>query len=612
MPNENLKKLSQKALMLPLDPGVYIMRDKTGKIIYIGKAKALKNRVSQYFREGAVHLPKVQKMVDHVADFEYIVCSSEFEALILEASLIKQNSPKYNILLKDDKGYHYIKISKPPWRRITTAVQTDNDGSRYLGPYNSGFIVKQTVDEVCKTFMLPQCSKKFPADVRKSRPCLNHAIGLCAAPCAGKISLSEYEELVDRAVEFLEGGSEAAISNLKKRMEEAAENLDFERAARLRDRIAAIQKIGLKQHVFDSKIKDQDVIALAVTPEAACFEVFRFSGGKLFDREEFLFDALPDNSQTRREFLLQYYSMQRKIPKQVTLDRAPEDQDLIEKWLCERSGKKVTLHVPQKGEQLELVKMCHSNAAERLVMQGGRKGRQMAVLDELAMLIGLKSTPRYIEAYDISHTGGSENVAGMVVFKDARPFKSAYRRFKIKGFSGQDDFASMAEVITRRFDEYEQHKQNGEGFGKLPDLILLDGGRGQLSAVLPVLKQKNISVPVFGMVKDGHHRTRALVSEGGEIEIKATRQVFTFISSIQDETHRFAIAFHRKRRSKAGFSTSLTAVKGIGEKRAKALLKAFGSLSKIKEAGIEEIESVKGMTRETANRVFEYYHNKND
>ena len=272
----------------------------------------------------------------------------------------------------------------------------------------------------------------------------------------------------------------------------------------------------------------------------------------------------------------------------------------------------VTLHVPQKGEQLELVKMCHSNAAERLVMQGGRKGRQMAVLDELAMLIGLKSTPRYIEAYDISHTGGSENVAGMVVFKDARPFKSAYRRFKIKGFSGQDDFASMAEVITRRFDEYEQHKQNGEGFGKLPDLILLDGGRGQLSAVLPVLKQKNISVPVFGMVKDGHHRTRALVSEGGEIEIKATRQVFTFISSIQDETHRFAIAFHRKRRSKAGFSTSLTAVKGIGEKRAKALLKAFGSLSKIKEAGIEEIESVKGMTRETANRVFEYYHNKND
>ena len=677
--NERLDILSKKALSLPLFPGVYIMHDKSGKIIYVGKAKKLKNRVSQYFRAGADHLPKVQKMVDNVYDFEYIVCTTEFEALVLEASLIKQNMPKYNILLKDDKGYHYIKITKPPFRRITSEVQKINDGATYLGPFTSGFVTKNTVDEVCKTFTLPRCSKKFPDDYKKSRPCLNYSIGICCAPCAGKISASEYEALSARAVEFLKGNTADVLEKLERDMETAAENLEFERAARLRDRITAIRNMNEKQHIVASKVKNQDVVAFETSPAKSCFEVFRFDGGKLFDREEFLFDTLPDNAQTRADFILQYYSLQREIPKQVTVDVYPEDGELLEKWLCEKSGKSITVHCPQRGEQLELVNMCRKNARERLVMLSGKTGRQTAVLDELAKLCGLESTPRYIESYDISHTAGDENVAGMVVFKDAKPLKRAYKRFKIKSFSGQDDYASMAEVISRRFSEYKKLNEqkdavdlasdrvkcdatdgnaanrvkgsmisgyvadsandivtdaaagstgngddagnmggaaNGiknptgeytEGFGKLPDLILLDGGTGQLSAVKRVMEQMNISLPIFGMVKDGHHKTRALVSENGEIQIKAIRQVFTLITQIQDEVHRFAIEYHRSRRSKKAFSSSLTEIESIGKTRAKNLLKEMGSIEKIKAASVEQLSKVTGMNMAAAENIKKYF-----
>lgn len=677
--NERLDILSKKALSLPLFPGVYIMHDKSGKIIYVGKAKKLKNRVSQYFRAGADHLPKVQKMVDNVYDFEYIVCTTEFEALVLEASLIKQNMPKYNILLKDDKGYHYIKITKSPFRRITSEVQKINDGATYLGPFTSGFVTKNTVDEVCKTFTLPRCSKKFPDDYKKFRPCLNYSIGICCAPCAGKISASEYEALSARAVEFLKGNTADVLEKLERDMETAAENLEFERAARLRDRITAIRNMNEKQHIVASKVKNQDVVAFETSPAKSCFEVFRFDGGKLFDREEFLFDTLPDNAQTRADFILQYYSLQREIPKQVTVDVYPEDGELLEKWLCEKSGKSITVHCPQRGEQLELVNMCRKNARERLVMLSGKTGRQTAVLDELAKLCGLESTPRYIESYDISHTAGDENVAGMVVFKDAKPLKRAYKRFKIKSFSGQDDYASMAEVISRRFSEYKKLNEqkdavdlasdrvkcdatdgnaanrvkgsmisgyvadsandivtdaaagstgngddagnmggaaNGiknptgeytEGFGKLPDLILLDGGTGQLSAVKRVMEQMNISLPIFGMVKDGHHKTRALVSENGEIQIKAIRQVFTLITQIQDEVHRFAIEYHRSRRSKKAFSSSLTEIEGIGKTRAKNLLKEMGSIEKIKAASVEQLSKVTGMNMAAAENIKKYF-----
>lgn len=648
--NERLDILSKKALSLPFSPGVYIMHDKSGKIIYVGKAKKLKNRVSQYFRAGADHLPKVQKMVDSVYDFEYIVCTTEFEALVLEASLIKQNMPKYNILLKDDKGYHYIKITKPPFRRISSEVQKAKDGATYLGPFTSGFVTKNTVDEVCKIFTLPKCSKKFPADYKKSRPCLNYSIGICCAPCAGKISPSEYEALSARAVEFLRGNTADVLKRLEQDMETAAENLEFERAARLRDRITAIKNMNEKQHIVASKVKNQDVIAFETTPAKSCFEVFRFEGGKLFDREEFLFDTLPDSPQTRADFIPQYYSLQREIPKQVTVDVYPEDGELLEKWLCEKGKKAVSIHCPKRGEQLELINMCKKNARERLVMLSGKTGRQTAVLDELAKLCGLENTPRYIESYDISHTAGDENVAGMVVFKDAKPLKRAYKRFKIKSFSGQDDYASMAEVLSRRFAEYKRlteqkgadGRANGnmpdeastdsptdgatdgavdratdgakgqggeftEGFGKLPDLILLDGGAGQLSAVKGVMEQMNISLPIFGMVKDGHHKTRALVSENGEIQIKAIRQVFTLITQIQDEVHRFAIEYHRSRRSKKAFSSSLTEIEGIGKTRAKNLLKEMGSIEQIKNASAERLSKVKGMNTAAAENIKKYF-----
>ena len=432
-----------------------------------------------------------------------------------------------------------------------------------------------------------------------------------------------------------------------------------------------------------SKVKNQDVVAFETSPAKSCFEVFRFEGGKLFDREEFLFDTLPDNAQTRADFILQYYSLQREIPKQVTVDVYPEDGELLEKWLCEKGGKSITVHCPQRGEQLELVNMCRKNARERLVMHSGKTGRQTAVLDELAKLCGLESTPRYIESYDISHTAGDENVAGMVVFKDAKPLKRAYKRFKIKSFSGQDDYASMAEVISRRFSEYKKLNEqkdavdlasdrvkcdatdgnaanrvkgsmisgyiadsandivtdaatgstaggagngddagnmggaaNGiknptgeytEGFGKLPDLILLDGGTGQLSAVKRVMEQMNISLPIFGMVKDGHHKTRALVSENGEIQIKAIRQVFTLITQIQDEVHRFAIEYHRSRRSKKAFSSSLTEIEGIGKTRAKNLLKEMGSIEKIKAASVEQLSKVTGMNMAAAENIKKYF-----
>ncbi len=605
--DEQLKTLAEKARSLPLSPGVYIMKDKSGKIIYIGKAKALKKRVSQYFGSQNKHTEKTRQMVALVKDFDYIVCDSEFEALILECSLIKQNNPKYNILLKDDKGYHYIHITGGDWPKISAARKETGDG-KYIGPYASSDAVRDSIEEANKIFKLPSCSKVFPRDIRSGRPCLYHFIGQCSAPCAGKIKQGEYQDAVNGALDFLQHGTAATQKKLQTEMEAAAENLEFERAAKLRDRMNAIKKITEKQKVVASKIPEQDIVALVEGSKQACFEVFRFVNGRLQTREHFFIEK-PDSAMTARsEFLIQYYSIRDRIPPRITIDGPVQDSGLITEWLKQKLGKKVVLSQPQKGEQLALVEMCRNNAAERIAQKEGMTGKLSGALDELARLTGLKNIPAYIEAYDISNTAGTDNVAAMIVYENGKPLKAAYRKFIIKGFEGQDDYRSMAEVMERRLCEYEIHKGEEKGFGKLPDLILLDGGLGQVNAVLPVLAMKNISVPVFGMVKDTKHRSRALVSPEGEIAIKATRSVFTLVTNIQDEVHRFAIGFHQNRRKKRTFAPTLQIIEGVGETRAKILLKHFGSVKAIAAADKDELSRVKGITKEIAENIYSAFH----
>ncbi|HHW45888.1 MAG TPA: excinuclease ABC subunit UvrC [Clostridiales bacterium] len=607
-----LERLREKAQRLPLSPGVYLMRDARKKIIYIGKAKALKNRVSQYFRNLSSHTDKVRQMVSNVEDFEYIICDSEFEALILECSLIKQYSPKYNILLKDDKGYHYIKISKGGWPTIKAVKKIEDDGAEYIGPYNSAFVVKQTVDEALKIFKLPQCNKVFPRDYKKSRPCLNFHIGACSAPCAGKISYEDYFESVNEAVEFIKGGNQASIKDLKARMEQAAENLEFEKAARLRDRIRALERINQKQKVINSSYKRQDIIALAQGSESACFEVFIFKNFKLSDREQFIIDTVEDALAARAEFIRRYYSMRDEVPPRIAVDGDFEDKELLKEWLSQKAGRKVIIINPQRGSQKALVEMCRKNAAEYLAEKSGKSGRETAALGELARLLGLAAPPKFIEAYDISNIAGTENVAGMVVFCDGKPLKSAYRKFKIRGVAGQDDYKSLQEVIDRRFAEYEAHKVEQEGFGRLPDLILIDGGHGQLNAVCEVLERRNIDIPVFGMVKDSKHKTRAIAANGGDISIKSNRQAYTLISTIQEEVHRFAISYHRQRRKRATFKSGLLEIPGVGEKTAGTLLKHFKTIKAIKSASLEELTNVKGINKRQAESIYSFFYNNKD
>ncbi len=594
-------------MALPLLPGVYIMHDKSGKIIYIGKAKILKNRVSQYFGSQNNHAEKVRRMVDNVDDFEYIITDSEFEALILECSLIKQHTPKYNILLKDDKGYSYIRVSGGDWKKISYALQKNDDGAEYIGPYTSGFYVKSAVEEANKIFMLPTCSRKFPQDFRKARPCLNYHIKQCMAPCTGRVKLKDYTESVNQALDFLKGGSSNSIKSLTAQMEEAAENLEFERAARIRDKINAVKKMSDKQKVVANKVMDEDVIAGFTDDGKTCFQMFRFEGGRLFDRESFIFDS-GDTESEYEEFLLRYYTIRGDIPKNIAIDRDFEGIGGISEWLSKKRGNKVNLIVPQRGEQAQLVSMCRSNAAEALAQRMGATVREFSVLEELKETLGLDKLPKYIESYDISNLSGSENVAGMIVYKNGKPLKSAYKKFKIKGFEGQDDYASMAEVLTRRFDEYYKAQQSEEGFGKLPDLILLDGGKGQVAAVKQVLESKNISVPLFGMVKDEKHRTRAVTGDGGEITISSKRALFTFLSKMQDEVHRFAIGYHHSRRSKNTFRSALTNIDGVGEVRARALLKHFRTVENISNADLPELENAPKMTKDTAAAVYKYFH----
>lgn len=606
--NPKMKILREKAMKLPLTPGVYIMKNAKGKIIYIGKAKKLKNRVSQYFGSQNGHYLKVRKMVENVDDFDYILCDSEFEALVLEASLIKQNMPKYNILLKDDKGYSYIKVTNDPYRKISAVLQKDDSNAQFIGPFTSSYSVKQSVDEANKIFKLPQCNKVFPRDFKKGRPCLNFHIDRCMGVCTGKISQSEYEESVNEALKFLEGDISSVIKSLEKKMHTASESLQFEAAARYRDKINAIKNMQSKQKVVTETDESKDVFAVASNGDDICVAVLRFNGGRLCDSEHFFLDG-EANGIMRTDFLMQYYGMRNAVPKKVILDEMCDDSELVEQYLTGLLGKKCTLLVPSRGEGVRLVNMCRENAFEKLAQKKGRKGTEIRALEELKTLLGLENTPEYIESYDISHTAGADNVAGMIVFKNGRPKKSAYRTFAIKSFTGQDDYGSMREVLTRRFNEYLLHKDDGEdeGFGKMPDLILLDGGIGQVNAVKEALMPFDFDVPVFGMVKDNKHRTRAIAWGGGEITINDNRSVFTLVSEIQEEVHRFSIGYHRKKHAKGGLTLSLTQINGIGEQKAKALFKEFKTIKAIKSASVEDLQRVKGINKDLAEKIYLYY-----
>ena len=605
------QELYQKACALPLLPGVYIIRNKQQEIIYIGKAKRLRTRVSQYFREGVPHDAKVTQMIRNAFEFDVIVTTSEFEALVLEASQIKTHMPKYNILLKDDKGYSYVRISKGPWSCVTADQKKEEDGAEYLGPYTSGFAVREMVETANIAFKLPTCNRKFPQDFRKGRPCLNAHIGRCMAVCTGKIKQEQYQEAVNGAVRMIRLGKAEILKSLRQRMEEAAERLDFEKAALLRDQIAAIEKVMPGQRVVTEDEKEQDVIAFAGAAGGVCAAILRFRQGKLSDKKEFLFKDTLNIDTLREEFLPRYYLSGGEIPPKVIAVDAPlPDQELLCEALTQARGSKVKLYTPERGDNARLVQMAYVNAVERLARENSRSGIDKAgrLLDETAHLLGLKEAPHIIESYDISNWGDGTSVGGMIVFEDGKPKKSGYRKFKIRSVLGTDDYGSMAEVLTRRVQEYE--KGTSGQFGEKPDLILLDGGKGQVSVVKRVLQGTPLQdVPLFGMVKDDKHRTRAIVTaQGEEIAISMHKGVFGFITSIQDEVHRFSIQYQRQSQKKKSYASSLTQIAGVGPATAKALLNHFRSVGAVRQATIKELQQVKGLSKKVAQNIWEEFH----
>ena len=627
MDNPRLEYLREKVKKLPLQPGIYIMKDKKGQIIYIGKAKALKNRVSSYFRSVEKHTPKVYRMVENVWDFEYIVTSSEFEALVLECSFIKQHTPKYNILLKDDKGYHYIRVGGGEYGKITACHQPQKDGARYLGPYISGYVVKQTVDEVNKVFLLPTCNRNFPQEIGKQRPCLNYPIKQCMAPCSGKISPQEYTEALEEAVSFLKGSSANIQKILTQKMMQAAEAMQYEKAAHYRDRIRAIQGLAENQKVVSIRYEEEDVIALVQSSVKCCAVVLQFRDYRLVDKEYFMLDELSEFAQNasltdskeqavepmmqelRTQFVLRYYDMKQQVPKAVVLDGPPSCQQELEEYLCQKAQRSVQLLLPQKGDQMKLLQMAKENASQQIAEQTRRTSREISALDELARLLGLHQVPNYIEAYDISNIGSETIVAGMVVFEGGRPLKGAYRKFSVRSVVGKpDDYASMREVLTRRLERYEQHKQEGVGFGRLPDLILLDGGRGHVAAVKPLVRQMGFDIPIFGMAKDDRHRTRTIATEDGELSVSSFRAAFDLLTSIQDEVHRFSIGYSRSKHASRAMESVLRSVEGIGENRAKNLFLRFRTLKAMEAATVEQLEETPGMTHLTALNLYRYLH----
>ena len=594
--NSRLPYLREKTAQLTTSPGVYLMKNAQGGIIYIGKAKNLHNRVSSYFRLGADHLPKVARMVSHVYDYDFIVTGSEYEALLLECSLIKQHKPH--------KGYHYIKVSAEPFPRITAEKQKTDSRSLYIGPYTGGSVTRSTVEEVNAVFRLPTCKKRFPEQFGKARPCLNYHIHRCMGLCQGRISEDEYREIIDQAVAYIRSGATASVERMQKEMEDAAEALDFERAAILRDRIRAITKAAESQKIIDNRFRDADVIGMAAGADDLCISVLMYREGRLYDKVNYHFEDQADESPLEA-FVPMFYHGRTDLPHTILLETPIAEMDMLADMLSDQAGRRVKLTVPQRGAGAELTRMAKENAVEYIAVHEDRTGRELLAVEALGKVLGMDKLPQYIESYDISNLASESMVAGMVVFENGRPLKRAYKRFSIKEQAGQDDYACMQEVIRRRLSHLGD--PDDPYFAREPDLILLDGGKGHVNAVRPIVEAMAPNIALFGMVKDSKHRTRAIATGGGEISVSGTQSAFQLLTRIQDEVHRYSVAFMHKKHKKRTFASELTQVEGIGEKLAQKLMVHFKTKDAIYAADLAALHAA-GISEATAARLYTFLH----
>ncbi len=595
----------EKALRLPMMPGVYIMLDKSSEVIYVGKAKKLYNRVNSYFRQNASHNSKTRLMVSQIRDFDYIITDTEFEALVLENSLIKRHMPKYNILLKDDKGYPFIRLSTERYPRFSIVSKPASDGARYFGPYGGRNESRRAIETVSELLRLPTCNRRFPADIGKGRPCLNSHIGRCDAPCSGKMTEEEYGERIERACMILSGKTEEVLKLLEEKMLDHAEKLEFELAGKLRDEIRAISSLGTKQKIISSMMSDTDVFALYTGESKTVFSVLHYIDGTLLESETKITETpvYGETPELLEEFVVRYYSGRTSFPREIYLQYEVSSAETLEQWLSELSGKWVYVYTPKRGEKLKSVEMAEQNAREKALAVINREEREIRVLEDLKKILALSELPRRIESYDISNTSGSEMVAGMVVFQNGSPLRREYRRFKIKTLSDQDDPRAMREVISRRFMRY---KDGDEKFKNKPDIILLDGGITQVNAVSAELSQLGVSIPLFGMVKNDKHSTRAIIDvHGNEIGISAHPAVFRFVSAVQEEVHRYSVEYHRKLRERSMTESELTKIPGVGKARAVKLLEKFKSVPAIKAATISELSEV--LPQKAAEKLRNYF-----
>lgn len=624
MTEDIMCRIKEKLKTLPMSPGVYLMKDKDGKIIYVGKSKVLKSRVSSYFINSKSHTVKTVKMVNQVNDFDYILTDSEVEALILECNLIKKYMPKYNILLKDDKQYPYIKITvKEEYPKIFVTRRLVKDGSKYFGPYMSAANTKETLDTIKRIFKIRTCNRVLPRDIGKDRPCLYYQIGQCSAPCAGKISQEEYSEMFNKISDVLSGNYSMLEKALTEKMYKASDNLEYEKAAGYRDRINNLRALDEKQKIISTNEDNRDIIGVYRDNNDCCVQIFYMRGGKMLGSERYVFENSDDTlEELISGFIKQFYFTATNIPKEILIPVEIEDSDEIEKWLSEKSGHKIRVNMPKRGDKAHTIKMVNKNAEESLKVHKFKRDReqtnQNAVLKGLMELLKLKSTPFRIESYDISNISGSQSVGVCVVYNNAHPHKSSYRKFNIKTVEGANDYESTREVIFRRISKaYEEEDAIKSGtlqedkakFLPLPDLILLDGGKGHVHVIKELFETMGEEIPLYGMVKDDKHRTRALTDENQEFDIDKDSELFKFLTGLQEEVHRFAITAFRKKHEKASVHSELDDIKGVGPAKRNKLLLSFSSIKKIKNATVGELSAV--IDPQTARNVYKYFHPEN-